>query len=159
MELEPMSITAILSDGWRSAEGRRWTVKVMMKCSSENPLPGLKDQTWRDARAGGGAAASRQARIGHEICVRAEGVLINYDAMVDAVGCQVPALRLVLQVGDHDLVEDLLVDRWIFDRHQRFDPAVEVPRHPVRRGNEDLGLRRGQAMAVAEADHPAVLQE
>ena len=47
----------------------------------------------------------------------------------------------------------------IFYRHQRFYPAVEIARHPVRGGNEDLGPPGGKLVPAGEADDPAVFQE
>src|SRR3546814_2240098 len=60
------------------------------------------------------------------------------------LGLENPALGLIIQVGDHDLVEDLLVNRCILDRYQGLDPAVQVAGHPVRRGNEHLGFPRSE---------------
>ena len=89
--------------------------------------------------------------------LKAEGV--RGVAPVGAVGSQVPALLAVLQVGHHDLVEDLAVDGGVFDGHQRFHPPVHVARHPVGRADEHLGMARRQPVAVAEADDAAMLEE
>src|SRR3546814_15683849 len=55
---------------------------------------------------------------------------------IAAIGVQGPALRLVLEVGEHDLLQDLLVDGGVLDGRQALDPPVEVARHPVGRGDE-----------------------
>jgi len=52
-------------------------------------------------------------------------------AFITCIRLHIPALRLVLEQRDHDLVEDLLMDGRILDRNQRLDPAIEVARHPV----------------------------
>ena len=104
------------------------------------------------------AAPAGQARIGHEIAVRGERPGTGRDPPVVPVGAQGPALRLVLEVGDHDLLEDLPVHRRVLDRHQRLDAPVHVARQPVGRGDKDLGLGRGQAPPGAEAQDAAVLE-
>src|SRR6266446_2527787 len=80
-------------------------------------------------------------------------------AQIGTVGAQIPALRLILQIGDHDLAHHLLMHRWIVDWNHGFDAALEVPRHPIGRADVDLGLRRRQSMAGAEASDAAVLEE
>src|SRR3546814_12865846 len=44
-------------------------------------------------------------------------------------------------------------------RSQHLDAAVEVARHPVGRGNEQLGIGRRQALAGAEADDTRMFEE
>ena len=87
------------------------------------------------------------------------GTIAGRIAGIGAVGAQIPALRLILEIGDHDLVQHLLMHGRIVDRNQGLDAAVEVARHPVRRGDVDLGLRRRQSMTRAEADDAAMLEE
>src|SRR5258705_5049463 len=55
------------------------------------------------------AAPTRERGIGHEERVGAEPVQALGVAHVAAVGLQGPAVRLVLEVGRHDLLEHLLV--------------------------------------------------
>ena len=107
------------------------------------------------------AAAPRQGGIGHEIGVRGKsiGILGMGIAVVASVRVHIPALRPVLQQRHHDLVKDLLMDRGVFDGNQDFHPAVQVARHPVGRGNEDLGVLVRQPMSRAETDDAAMLQE
>ena len=106
-------------------------------------------------------ATTGKARIGHEILVCVEGqlVFLEDDALRGSVRQDPPALLVVGEIGDHDLAEDLLVDGRIEDGHDRLDPAVEVARHHVGRADEDLGFRRRQAVAVAEAIDAGVLEE
>src|SRR5215470_9900163 len=55
-------------------------------------------------------AAARQAGVGHEIMVRAEWcVLARLDAMILAHRVRHPALHIVLEIRDHNLIEDLLM--------------------------------------------------
>lgn len=51
------------------------------------------------------------------------------------------------------------MDGTVFDRDQRFDPAVEIARHPVGGGNEHLRPPRRQFVTRRETDDPAVLQK
>ena len=76
-----------------------------------------------------------------------------------AVGQELPALLVVLEIGDHDLVEHLLVHGRVEDRAQHLDAAVEIARHHVGRGDVDRGLGMRQAVAGAEAIDAAVLEE
>src|SRR5262245_7152995 len=80
-------------------------------------------------------ATTRQAWIGHEVLVGVERFLApgRLYPIRAAVGQEFPALFIVFQVGNHDLVEHLLMHRRVGDRTQRLDPAVEVPRHQVGR--------------------------
>src|SRR5687768_5180704 len=87
------------------------------------------------------------------------GTVAGRIADIRAVGAQIPALRLVLEIGAHDLVLHLLMDGRIVDRHHGLDAAVEIARHPVRRRDVDLRLRRGQTVPVTEARDTAVLEE
>src|SRR5208282_4047283 len=89
----------------------------------------------------------------------AESALVGLETRVFSVGSKYPALCHVLEIGDHDLAHDLLVHRWILDRHQRLDPAVEIPRHPIGGRDENLRVRRGQNMAVCEADDTAMFEK
>ena len=89
----------------------------------------------------------------------AEAVGTGTRATIAAVRRQVPTLGLVFQARDHDLLENLLVNGRVLDWYQSFHPTVQVTRHPVGRGDEDLGLRGRQAVAVSEADDPAMLEK
>src|SRR6185295_20345108 len=57
------------------------------------------------------AAAPRQAGVAHEVFVRGERLVQigNVDAFEAPFAVHVPALRLIVEVRDHDLVEYLLV--------------------------------------------------
>ena len=81
------------------------------------------------------------------------------DARRGAVRQELPALLVVLEIGDHDLVEHLLVHGRVDDRAQHLDAAVEIARHHVGRRDVDRRLRVRQAVAVAEAVDAAVLEE
>ena len=54
------------------------------------------------------------------------------DSFARAVGQYPIALLIVHQVGDHDLVQDLLMHSCVLDRRQRLDAAVEIARHQIR---------------------------
>ena len=70
-----------------------------------------------------------------------------------------PTLFVVLEVGEHDLIQNLLVYRRVENRAQRFDAAVEVARHHVGRGDVNRSLRMRQPMAIAEAIDTSVLEK
>src|SRR6478735_3888440 len=73
-------------------------------------------------------AAARKARIGHEVGMGVEMFLAlggDY-ALARSVGQDPVGLLVVDQIGDHDLVENLLVDGRIEDRQHDLDAAVEI---------------------------------
>src|ERR1700678_1266424 len=74
------------------------------------------------------AAATGQRRIRHEVSMRTKCVLCHRlrIANIGAIALHVPALGLVLKQCNHDLVEDLLMNRGVLDRNQALDAAVEV---------------------------------
>ena len=49
-----------------------------------------------------------------------------------AVAVHFPALLIIIEIGGHDLVEDLAVHRRVFDRYECLDPALQIALHPVR---------------------------
>src|SRR4051812_23650857 len=72
------------------------------------------------------AAPTREAWIGHEEGMGAEPVELLGIAHVAPVGLHDPALRLVLEVGRHDLLEHLLVHGLVLDRYQCFDAPIQI---------------------------------
>src|SRR5664279_3823195 len=104
---------------------------------------------------------ARQTRIGHEILMGDEGFLARRGlyARRTAIRQELPALLIVLEIGRHNLAENLLVHRGIENRRQHFDPAVKIARHHVGGGNiyRRLGMR--QQMAGTEAIDAAVLEK
>src|SRR5215475_1947155 len=98
-------------------------------------------------------ATARQTGVGHEIMVRAEWCfLARLDTVIVAHRIRYPALHIVLEIRDHNLIEDLLVHRRVLDRHQHLQAAVHVARHPVGGRDEDLRLARRQGLPRTEAD-------
>src|SRR3954451_22649488 len=69
-------------------------------------------------------ATARKTRIGHEVFVGVERLFARrkLDTHRRAVGQEVPALLVILEIGHHDLVEHLLVHRRIENRAKHFDP-------------------------------------
>src|SRR5262245_38443904 len=106
-------------------------------------------------------STARQARIGHEVLVGVERLLARRAryAHGGAIGQDLPALLVVLEIGDHDLIEHLLMDGRIEDRAHDLDPPVEVARHQVGGSDIDRRLAMRQAVATAEAEDAAVLEE
>src|SRR6185312_860431 len=105
-------------------------------------------------------ATARQTGVGHEIMMRAEWwVLAWFDTMIRARGVRDPALHIVLEVRDHNLIEDLLMHGRVLDRQQGLETPIHVARHPVGRRDEDLRLARGQRLAGTEADDARMFEE
>src|SRR6516162_3577630 len=83
----------------------------------------------------------------------------GFDTLARPLRSEAPALLIVAQIGDHDLLEDLLVHGRVVDRQHRFDSAVEIARHQIRRGDIDMGLLVRKSMTAAEAIDAAMLEE
>ena len=93
--------------------------------------------------------------------MRVEGFLAggNFNACRRTVGKKLPALLVILEIGDHDLVQDLLVDGGIENRTEYFDPAVEIAGHQIGRGNIHGRFWVRQTVTGAEAVDTAVFQK
>src|SRR6266436_5464023 len=102
-------------------------------------------------------AAARQARVRHEVGMGREGFAIDRYAVIAPIGRQGPALQSVAEIRHHDLVEHLPVHGLVLDRHERLDPSVEIPWHPVGGTDENLGAIRGELAAVGETDDAPML--
>src|SRR5882724_10542071 len=87
-------------------------------------------------------ATARETRICHEVFMGVERFLARrgLDTHRGAVGQEVPALLVVLEIRHHDLVEHLLVYRRVENRAQYLDAAVEIARHHVGGRNIERGL-------------------
>src|SRR3546814_11158652 len=83
----------------------------------------LQYQPGRLLRLLQGRAAAGQAGIRHEVSVRAERLRRRAHAPEGSLRLENPALRLVVEIGDHDLVEELLVARCVLDGNQGLDPG------------------------------------
>src|SRR3954454_10198925 len=72
-------------------------------------------------------STARETRIGHEVFVGVERFFARrgLDTHRGAVGQEVPALLVILEIRQHDLVEHLLMHRRIENRAQNLDAAVE----------------------------------
>src|SRR5262245_44952828 len=80
-------------------------------------------------------STARETRICHEVFVGVERIfaLIAYDALPTRVRQEPEALLVVLEIGDHDLVEHLAVNSRVRNRTKHFDAAVEIARHEIGR--------------------------
>src|SRR5947207_271146 len=151
-EFEPMSITA--TGGPRSR-----------RPGARSRLPPLGALALANEAAGEGVfkrfSTARQAWIGHEILVRIERLLAGHRLYAgrSAIRQEFPTLLIVLEIGDHDLIKDLGVHRWIEHGAEHLDAPVEVARHKIGGGNVDGGFRMGQRMPPAEAIDAPVLEE
>src|SRR3712207_1602817 len=99
-------------------------------------------------------AAPGEARVRHEVLVRVERLLAGsrLDALARARAQYPPALLVVEEVRDHDLVEHLLVHGRVEDRQQGLDPAVEVALHEVRGGDVDGRDRKSTRLNSSHAN-------
>jgi len=48
-----------------------------------------------------------------------------------AIRQELPALLIILEIGRHNLAEDLLMYRGIKNRGQHLDPAIKITRHHI----------------------------
>src|SRR5947209_14919514 len=62
-------------------------------------------------------AAPGQTRIRHEVRMGRKGFVIGRHAFVIPLGRQAPALHRVAEIGYHDFVQHLAVNRRVFNRH------------------------------------------
>src|SRR5215213_8913271 len=84
---------------------------------------GLTLSTFRESPGAGafdGFSTAGETGVGHEILVGVERFLprAGNDAPARAVRKDRPALLVVEQIGEHDLVEHLLMNRGVEDREQ-----------------------------------------
>src|SRR5262249_55461635 len=153
-EFEPISITAM---------GGPWARRPC--ASGSGGADRLSAVTLADEAARRrfleGFATAGQARISHEILVGIESLLAGGGlyAHRGAVWQEPPTLLVILEIGDHDLAEHLLVHGRIENRAQHLDPPVEIARHQVGGGDVDRCALMRQAVAGAEAEDAAVLEE
>src|SRR4029077_18138487 len=86
-------------------------------------------------------------------------VWVGLDAGRGAVGEELPALLVVLEVGDHDLVEHVLVHGRVDDRAENFDAPIQIARHHVGGRDVDRRLSMRQSVTGAETIDAAVFEE
>ena len=91
--------------------------------------------------------------------MRGKRLLAAFDARVLAIGIHLPAIGIVLEAGTENAVDDLPMDRAVLDRYQRFDPSVEIPRHPVGGRYKDLCPPRCKSESGGKCDNPAMFEE
>ena len=104
-------------------------------------------------------ASPGEAGIGHKKLMGIEHLRFPGTALVGPVRLKDPALGGVLEIGDHNLIQHLTVNRRILDGHQRFDAPIDVAGHPVGRRDVHIGFPRRQLMAVAKTGDARVLQK
>ena len=67
---------------------------------------------------------------------------------IGSVGLQAVTLEIVVKVRDHDLIENLLVNRGVFHRHETLDP-----RQKISRGIQSAEICRLSAVRASHAHH------
>src|SRR6266550_3961371 len=151
-EFEPMSMTAI---------GRPWSSRPCAGfCAALRRTLTLARKT-AGRRLFERFATARETRIGHEVFMGVEWLIARrgLDTHRGAVGQELPALLIILEICRHDLVDHLLVHGRIENRAQHFDAAVEIARHHVGGRDVDRGLAVRQAVTGPETVDAAVLEE
>ena len=80
-------------------------------------------------------SSTGERRIGHEIAMRVKWLLVTcgYEPFARTGGKDCPALLVIEQIGQHNLVQNLLMNRRVEDWKQNFHPAVKVSSHQVSR--------------------------
>src|SRR6202042_3792562 len=70
-------------------------------------------------------ASAGQRGVGHEVVVGRKRSLSvpSGRTMIGALGVEEPALSLVIEIGDHDLLQHLLMDGRVLHRHHNLDTA------------------------------------
>src|SRR5918997_4822106 len=116
-ELEPMSMTAI-GGPWSS---RPWAAPLA-SLAAVTPTREAARLVFLER-----LATARKTRIGHEEFLGVERLFARRRLYAHrrAIRQELPALLVVLEVGEHDLVEHLLVHRRVENRAQSLDPAVQ----------------------------------
>ncbi len=74
-------------------------------------------------------------------------------------GNELKALLVVHQIGFHDLVEHMLVNRRIAQRHQGLDATIEVALHEIGRRKIDMRLGVRQSVSAAEGVNAGVFEK
>src|SRR5262249_34281508 len=150
-EFEPMSMTA--TGGPRSSRPR---------AACPTRLGALAPAS----EAAGGRVFKRfsttgQAWVRHEIFVGVERLFAGRRlyARRGAIGQELPALLIVLEIGHHDLVEHLGVHGRVEDGAEHFHATIEVARHEIGGGDVDRRLGVRQWIAGPEAIDAAVLEK
>src|ERR1700741_722620 len=86
--------------------------------------------------------------------LRARLRTFGLQAPVSSVWLKLARFYPVVQKTWKHLVNDLVAQRWIFDRECKLNPPVEISRHPIGAREEDLGLT-----SIFEVKNPAVLEK
>src|SRR6202022_199880 len=108
-----------------------------------------------------GFSTAGQTGVGHEVGMRIERLFVfrRFYARARTVRQDLVALLIIDQIGDHDLIKDLLMHGRIENRQQRLDSPVEIALHQVGRRNIDIRLGMRQSVAAAEAINPGMLEK
>src|SRR3546814_10113655 len=87
-----------------------------------------------------------------------EWLIAGIKAMINAVAIQFPTLFVIDQVGDHHLVQHLIMHGRVFNGEHIFDTPIEIARHPVSRADIDLRLPVGQFLAIRSEEQTSELK-
>lgn len=106
-------------------------------------------------------SAARKARVAHEIFVSVERLFTWFrrNSAMRTVRQDLPALLIILQIGGHDLIEDLFMNGLIDDRSERLDAAVQIALHHIGGRNVNRSVARWKAMPLTETIDPGMLEK
>src|SRR5437879_2361428 len=86
--------------------------------------------------------------------LRARLRAFGFQSPIAPVRLKLACFHPIIQKTWKHLVNDLVAQRWVFDRERQFDSPVEISRHPICAREEDLGLT-----GIFEVKNPAVLEK
>ena len=80
-------------------------------------------------------AAPRKARVGLKVFLRVERFFSvpGLDPSARTVRQHLEALLIVEKICFHNLIEDVLMNSGVKERHQSFDSAIQIALHEIRR--------------------------
>src|SRR5262249_37614531 len=76
-------------------------------------------------------AAGLLRRLEQDQLASKRGHAVGFQGHVAPIDQEPASLDVVLRVGPEDFVQQSGSDRLVLDRKHHFDPAVEIPRHPI----------------------------
>ena len=93
------------------------------------------------------------------MCVERLFALRRLDSFARAVRQDAETLLVIHQIGLHDLIEHVLVNRRVEQWNERLDASIQIALHEIGGRNEHPSLRTGQPMAGAKRVDPRMFQK
>ena len=79
------------------------------------------------------APLTRQTRVIHEVVMGTKWCGTSLVSGELAIRTKGPALQVIVYICDHDLIQDLLMNRMVLNWDERLDTVDEVSGHPISR--------------------------